>query len=71
MSEPVQSCSAESERERFEKAWAKRPWVIEEETDKDRAWRWWQAALVPAKPIHKLPGHDETMQALDALKVRQ
>jgi hypothetical protein len=27
----------------FERAWAKRPWIMEEETDKDRAWRWWQA----------------------------
>ena len=32
-------------KDNFEKAWAKRPWLNEEETDKDRAFRWWSAAL--------------------------
>jgi hypothetical protein len=66
-----QSCSAESERERFERAWNKRPWIIEDESDKDRAWRWWQAALIPVEPLPKLPGHDETMASLDALTIRR
>ena len=34
-------------KDNFEKAWAKRPWLNEEETDKDRAFRWWCAALAP------------------------
>ena len=33
------------QRKAFEAAWAKRPWITEEESDKDRAWRWWRAAL--------------------------
>jgi len=70
MTGPIQSCSAGSERERFEDAWSKRPWIIDDESDKDRAWRWWQAALAPVEPLHKLPGHDETMKDLNALRVR-
>lgn len=58
-----------TERDRFEKAWAKRPWT-EGETDKDRAWRWWQAALAVDPVKHSLPGHDETMASLDALTIR-
>lgn len=60
-----------TELERFEKAWAKRPWITEDESDKDRAWRWWQAALAVDPSGHNLPGHDETMANLDALKVRR
>lgn len=59
------------ERERFEKAWAERPWIVEDETDKDRAWRWWQAALASEEPRLNLPGHDETMAGLNSLKVRE
>jgi len=32
-----------NEREEFEKAWNARPWILEKESHKDRAWRWWQA----------------------------
>lgn len=61
-----------SERERFEAAWAKRPWT-EGETDKDRAWRWWQAALAPSAEETRptLPGHAETMAGLNSLTIRQ
>jgi len=31
------------EQKEFDRAWNARPWVTEEEADKDRAWRWWQA----------------------------
>lgn len=37
-------------RKSFEAAWAKRPWITETESDKDRAWRWWQAALAHPAP---------------------
>lgn len=59
-----------TERDRFERAWAKRPWLTEDESDKDRAWRWWQAALAAEPVEHKMSGHDETMAALDALTIR-
>jgi hypothetical protein len=32
-----------NEREEFERAWNNRAWILEKESDKDRAWRWWQA----------------------------
>jgi hypothetical protein len=38
------------DRQAFERAWAKRPWIAEEESDKDRAWRWWVAALESGQP---------------------
>ena len=59
------------ERERFEAAWNKRPWIVEEESDKDRAWRWWQAALEPTEARHDLPSHAETMGGLNALTIRK
>jgi hypothetical protein len=37
-----------SGREKFDEAWAKRPWITEDESDKDRAWRWWQAGFEAA-----------------------
>lgn len=58
-----------TERERFEKAWAKRPWIVEDESDKDRAWRWWQTALATEEPAHVLPFHDETMAGLNSLTI--
>jgi hypothetical protein len=62
-----------SERERFEKAWAKRPWLLEDETDKDRAWRWWQAALASSESTKevRLSFHDETMEQLSSLTIRK
>lgn len=33
------------DRQTFERAWANRPWITDEESDKDRAWRWWTSAL--------------------------
>ena len=59
-----------TERDRFETAWANRPWT-EDESDKDRAWRWWQAALAPSaeKTRAKLPGYDETMAGLASLTI--
>lgn len=44
-------CIHFDERAEFEKAWAKRPWLLEEESDKDRAWRWWMTrAELPLTP---------------------
>lgn len=42
---PSPGSAAPHYREAFEAAWNKRPWLTEEESDKDRAWRWWQAAI--------------------------
>lgn len=38
------------EQKEFDRAWNARPWITDEETDKDRAWRWWQAraSLMPS-----------------------
>lgn len=60
-----------TERERFEKAWAKRPWIMEDESDKDRAWCWWQAALATEPVEYCMPGRAETMAVLDSLTVRR
>lgn len=60
-----------TERERFEAAWNKRPWLVEEESDKDRAWRWWQAAMQPHEVRNDLPSHEETMDGLMALTIRK
>jgi hypothetical protein len=38
------------DRQAFELAWSNRPWIAEDESDKDRAWRWWVAALESAQP---------------------
>jgi hypothetical protein len=38
------------EQREFDKAWNARPWITEEEADKDRAWRWWQARASLALP---------------------
>ena len=40
-------------KDNFEKAWAKRPWLNEGETDKDRAFRWWCAALALGNAAQK------------------
>lgn len=57
----------------FLKAWNARPWLAEEESDKERAWRWWQAALAarPEGARHNLPFHQETMDGLSALTIRR
>ncbi|ANW00708.1 hypothetical protein [Bradyrhizobium icense] len=56
----------------FLKAWNARPWLLEKESDKDRAWRWWQAAkAAPDEPHHNIPFHEETMAGLDALSIRK
>lgn len=63
-----------TDRERFEKAWANRPWLVEEESGKDRAWRWWQAAIASLEPPeerHGLPFHKETMVSLNSLTIRK
>lgn len=36
-------------RAEFEKVWAKRPWLTYEESDKDRAFRWWSEAIRSAR----------------------
>lgn len=55
----------------FLKAWSTRPWLLEQESDKDRAWRWWQTALASQEERHNLPFHEETMSGLDALTIRK
>lgn len=60
-----------TERERFEATWNKRPWLVDDESDKDRAWRWWRAALEPSEGRRDLPFHAETMDGLNSLKIRK
>lgn len=55
----------------FLNAWNVRPWLLEEESDKDRAWRWWQAAIASQADEVRLPFHKETMAGLDALTIRK
>lgn len=57
----------------FLKAWNARPWLLKDEPDKDRAWRWWQAAKASPdeEKRHDLPFHEETMAGLDSLTIRR
>jgi hypothetical protein len=48
----------DTSRAAFEKDWNNRPWLTEEESDKDRAFRWWQAGS-SAAVLSALPGRDE------------
>lgn len=38
-------------RAAFEKVWANRPWLTYEETDKDRAFRWWSEGAIFASGL--------------------
>lgn len=42
----IPSRERDASREAFEHDWNNRPWLTEEESDKERAFRWWKAGRV-------------------------
>lgn len=58
------------ERQAFEAAWSKRPWIAEEESDKDRAWRWWQVRAAIPDPAQPSAGSGSAMLTARALVER-